>query len=187
MLLAAVGLSGLLASCGGSVVVGSDTPPTITSANGLYTDHRLQVAVTDADTGTVYPAGTYVVCDNLNTTVQMNVSWTGALYDLDVYATGGYYGDTHRLDTYTAEGASNDSGTVVYTFGPRAVPLSVNKGKGLTAQAITVNPIIAVDVKGQTSIVVQGNSYFGNPGNYQTVSTLNTVPNNFQLPVVDCQ
>lgn len=183
LLLAAIGVTGLLASCGpgGSV---DNTVPTMTQASGLYTSHQLSVNVTDVNTGTVYPAGTYVICDNKNTTIELGVAWTGALYNLDVYATGGYYGDTHLLGTYTANGAYNSSGTISYTFGAGAAPLSLPGT--LKAQGITVTPVTNVNIKGQTSIIVQGNNYYDTPGNYITATTLNTVPNNYQLPVVDC-
>ena len=185
-LLAAIGATGLLASCGpdGGVTVDSN-PPTLTNASGLYTNHKLSVTATDANTGTVYPAGTYVVCDNKNTTIELNVSWTGQLWDLDLFTIGGYYGTNYDyLGSYTAGGRWNGTGTIEYTFGPNAAPLSIN-GK-LSAQAITVNPVVAINVKGFTGIAVQGRSYGDVAGNYLHAKTLNSVNGDY-LPVVDCQ
>lgn len=185
LLLAALGLTGVLASCGDGGTMADSTPPTLTNASGLYTNHKLTVTATDVDTGTVYPAGTYVICDNRNTTIELSVSWTGQLWDLDLFTIGGYYGSTYDyLGSYAADGRWNGSGTISYTFGPNAAPLSLDSK--LSAQAITVNPVTAIRVKGFTGIAVQGNSYTNVAGNYLTAKTLNSVNVDY-LPVVDCQ
>lgn len=166
MMLGAVGLSALLASCGGVVVI-SD-PVQITAINEYTSDYYYN----DQNGNRVY-----VICDNRDTNVYMDVSWTGALSRLNARfegtqdpaiekTTGPFVPDVSGRDTFS------------YTFAPGAAPLSVSKSKlsaqALKSQAIIVNPV----QKGATFVTVWGY----NPDGLKS--------NEFEapkgIPVVDC-
>lgn len=156
MLLGAVGLSAVLASCGGVGVTYS--PVTITAVNSFTSDHYR--VVTDPNTG--LPKNEYVICDDRATTVTMDVSWTGPLSRLDAWFEGATTGQTTaRRSTGNFPVDSSGRDTFTYTFAAGTAPLSVSKGNGLGAQAIVINPVN----KGTTYVNVQGFNPNGLPSN----------------------
>ena len=152
VLLTAVGLTGLLAGCGAVTVAYG--PVTLNSAqytsNWSYTNINGQTQ--------------YIICDDRDTTVTMDVMWTGPLSRLDALFEGA---TTQRAATTRTTGvfAPDYTGrdTFTYTFGAGMVPLGVTKGEttALKAQAIVVNPTN----KGTSFVTVQGFNPDGVPSN----------------------
>lgn len=150
MLLGAVGLSAVLASCG-SVDIVFD-PVTITAVNSYTSDYYRDV--TDPTTGQTKRE--YVICDDRQTTVQMNVSWTGPLSRLDATFEGANTRETMTKTTGDFVLDTSGRGDFFYTFDVGMAPLSLSKGKvgaqSLKPQAIIVNPVN----KGTTYVTISG-------------------------------
>ncbi|MFB9992546.1 hypothetical protein ACFFLM_11270 [Deinococcus oregonensis] len=170
LLLGLVGLSAALASCGVTVDVGG--PVTLTALNSYTTDWYRNVS--DGNGGT---KPEYVICDNRDTTVVMDVSWTGTLTRLDVSFEGSQGGKVpESTGQFSPDSSGNDVFT--YTFGPRMAPLSLKKdglsAQALKAQAIVVNPVN----KGTTFVTLTGYNLSGQPSNPLVAPQ--------GIPVVDC-
>ena len=163
MLLGAVGLSAVLASCGGVAV--DDT-------RGVRSEFQLATNVTDVNTGATLNAGTYVICDNTNTDVELNVSWLAGTQAINLYAYGEYYGEGKYLATYNVSGTPGGNAALLFTVGAYTAPLNVKP------QAIIVTPVTNVDVKGYTRLGVRAVDSQGNVGTIQQSS--------YVFPVVDC-
>ncbi|GHG12460.1 hypothetical protein GCM10017783_25670 [Deinococcus piscis] len=145
--LMALGLTGVLASCGGGTVNDS-RPPT--------TDWQLAADVKDSATGQTIRKGTYVICDNANTTVQASASWAAGTERVELLARGVKSGTVKNLGYKTVNPANGGSSQLLFTFGPKMAPLSLN------AQSITVNPITRnVKVLGYTNLGIQTRSANG--------------------------
>ncbi|THF69949.1 hypothetical protein E7T06_09300 [Deinococcus sp. Arct2-2] len=170
LLLGLVGLSAALASCGVTVDVGG--PVTITALNSYTSDWYRNVP--DGNGGT---KPEYVICDNRDTTVVMNVSWVGTLAQLDVSFEGSKGGKlAESTGQFTPDSSGNDVFT--YMFGPNMAPLSLNKtaisAQSLKPQAIIVNPTN----KGTTFVTLTGYSASGLKSNSLVAPQ--------GIPVVDC-
>lgn len=186
VLLAAMGLSGVLASCGGSVVVGvgggyygdgQSTNLQLNSLTNYRTSWQLSSNVQD-QSGRTLTAGTYIICDNTNTDISVDLTWTGGLSKLGLQLRG-VNSDTYRnisVYPYSVVDTSG-SGTATYSLGAAMAPLATKSS--LSAQAIVVNPITAVDIKGYTYVRAQGLDAFGLASNVLT--------SGYSIPVVDCQ
>ncbi|GBF06571.1 hypothetical protein DAERI_090157 [Deinococcus aerius] len=183
-LLGAVGLSAVLASCGDITVVIPDPIPgtlpsptlTLEAVAGYSTNYRLTRDVRDQN-GQTIAAGTFVVCNNLNTQMAVDVTWTGGLSKLYAQFKGLRTGDYENVTFYPFGSVDySGSGTATYTFGPNTAPQSV--GKSVSAQAIVVNPVTNVNVKGYTYVRLQGLDENGRASNIVESVTA--------IPVVDC-
>lgn len=184
MLLGAVGLSAVLASCGDLTVtlnpfvpdIGTRQPSTtlrLTELSSFTTNWQLSEKVRDQN-GQIISAGSYLICDNRNTDLTVNLKWTGDLRRLYVQFRGANSGATRGVNYFNFTGnTTSGSGTATYTFAPGTAPLSLNP------QAIIVNPIKNVNVKGYTYVQLQG---LDQNGNYS-----NVIQSVTQIPVVDCQ
>lgn len=182
ILLASVAGAGLLASCGGVTVTLPDyfsgTPsPTLrlTGLTNYTTNWRLSENVTDQN-GRTLTADTYIICDNKNTTIYADVAYTGgplSKLGLQLNGQSGQFAPYNVSTPFIYTGGAT-SGTIQTEFniGQEVAPLS------LGAQAIVVNPVNRVDIKGYTFLRVQGQDNVGRSSN-----TL-TSPNS--IPVVDC-
>lgn len=184
MLLGAVGLSALLASCGEITIVIPDpipnTQPSTTlklkAVAGYSTSYRLTQDVRDQN-GQTIAAGTYVICDNRNTDMTVDVTWTGGLSKLYAQFKGLRTGDYENVTFYPFGSVNySGSGTATYTFGPGTAPQSV--GKNVSVQGIVVNPVTNVNVKGYTYVRLQGLDENGRASNIVESVTA--------IPVVDC-
>lgn len=179
MLLTAVGLSGVLASCGGTVVVGTggyygegtSTTLTLNSITNYTTDWQLSAPVQDQQ-GNVIPANTYVICDNTTTNISFDVNWTGYMAAVGLQMRG------LRTDAYKNIGvylvnSSSGKASASYAVGSGVAPQNIKP------QAIIVNPITSVDIKGYTYVRAQGID--------GTAAASNVVSSTVAIPVVDCQ
>lgn len=106
----------------------------------------------------------YIICDDRETTVTMDVTWTGPLARLDALfegATTQRAAMTRTTGVFAPDYSGRD--TFTYTFGAGMVPLAVAKGDSgsLKAQAIVVNPTN----KGTSFVTVQGFNPDGVPSN----------------------
>lgn len=167
LLLAALGATGLLASCGGGGV---------TIGSGYYGEYNSAASaqltsLTNYTTDYTYN-GTYVICSDADTTLSFNLNWSGYLsavgFQLKGYNTGNYL----NTDTY-AVNSSAGSAPVSITVARGMAPLKVSSTP-IKAQAIVVNP---VDL-GYTYVRAQGvdgNGYY-----------TNVVETNYSIPVMRC-
>lgn len=154
MLIAALGLSGLLASCSNvTVTIPEITPGTGTSSSlslteikEFETSYKLTQDVTD-QTGQVLKAGTSVICDDAETTMFVDVAWTGYLSKLYIQFKGLTTEQYKNVAPYTVN-AGSGSGTAKYTFAPGMAPLSIQP------QSIIVNG--KVTRLGNTYVRIQG-------------------------------
>ena len=163
LLLGAVGLSAVLASCGGVSV--DDT-------RGIRSEYQLATDVRDQSTGATLSAGTYVICDNTNTDVELNVSWLAGTQAINLVASGQYYGEGRSLATYDVSGTPGGNAALLFTIGAYTAPLKVKP------QALIVTPVTNVDIKGYTRLGVRTVDTQGNAGTVQYSS--------YVFPVVDC-
>ncbi|MFC3834728.1 MULTISPECIES: hypothetical protein [Deinococcus] len=178
LMLAAMGLTGLLASCGGGVVTVVD-PVRNVSLLEYKSQYSLPTAYTDTATGTVYPAGSSIICDNFSTKLSATLDWDGDAARFAFQLEGSKGGKATVL-TGTSGGGNGYSGNpsiFEITVGAGVAPLSV-KAAGLSAQAIVVDPVNTFTVKGVTFLNIQGQSRDGSVSNVaQSVQG---------IPVADC-
>ena len=151
MLIAALGLSGLLASCSNVTVTIPDFAPGYGSSTNLRlnavsypTNYRAATDYTDQN-GNKIAAGTYFICDNLNTTMTITTEWSGTAKDLYVQLKGLRTGD-EVTNLYSSMSVGDSSGKATVDF---------NIKPGMAPQSIVVNPKI-ITVKGNTYVRVQG-------------------------------
>ncbi|WP_211334166.1 hypothetical protein [Deinococcus radiophilus] len=137
--LMALGLTGVLASCGGSV--STETPP--------RTDFRLSEKVTYDNGSKSLNAGTYLICDNLRTGVEVTVDTAPGVDRFFISAKGLKEGEVKNFGPYKAD--ADGKTRVTFAFDPRMAPLD------LEAQAIVVNPkpVKNVNVLGFTNMGVR--------------------------------
>ena len=174
ILLASVAGAGLLASCGGVV---TSNPVSNLAVTSYSTDWQLSTDVRD-QSGQIIPKGTYLICDNKNTKMSVGVTWQGGLQQLALQFKGYTTGQTKTVATNPLNATNySGSGTYDYTFGPLTAPLNVGGGK-LSTQAIVVNPISTVNVKGYTYVLVQGYDLGGTGSN--------VAQSQKAIPVADC-
>lgn len=177
----AAGLTGLLSSC---MVMGSGGGGGVDPVRNLQllayqSQYVLPAAYTDTGTGTVYPAGSSIICDNRSTRLSVTVQWQGSIDNLGVRLEGAKYGGTQTVFSDPLGGLYSPSPTSFdITLGANVAPLKVGT-RTLGAQGITVNPVNTFTVKGATFVTVQARSADG---------TLSNVVRSVQaLPVADCQ
>lgn len=180
-----VGLTGILASCGTSATISFGFAPGSAYSTGLIlknitdysTNYQLSSDVKDQN-GQTIPAGSYVICDNTSTTMNVDLTWAGGLSKLYVQFKGLTTNQTKTVQYYSFTGVdTSGSGSAQYILGAGTAPLSVSAGK-LGAQGIVVNPVV-VDVKGYTYVRLQGVDSVGYNSNIIESATA--------VPVVDCQ
>lgn len=178
ILLASVAGAGLLASCGGVTVTlpdyfsGRSSNLTLTNLSNYSTDWQLTRAVND-QSGNTLAAGTYVICDNKATQISADVAWTGTLSKLGLQLKGVRTGEVENLNLYPYSGVTGSgSTTATFSVGAGVAPQSLNP------QAIVVNPVTNVTVKGYTYLRVQGADAIGLGSNI--------LESNNSIPVVDC-
>ncbi|GGN34368.1 hypothetical protein [Deinococcus daejeonensis] len=178
IVLAAVGLTGLLASCGGTLIVQPSDPVRNLQLNAYQSQYTLPTAYTDTATGTTYPKGTSIICDNLTTRLNVELTWDGTISMVGARLVGRDTGSTSTVyssdfgDLYSARPTS-----VEFVVGPNTAPLSV-ESKRLSSQDIVVTPVNTFTVKGATFVDLQAQSSDGTKSNVvQSVQA---------LPVADC-
>lgn len=171
---AGLALTGMLASCG-------DTP--LTPGFGYYDNYNDSTTLkldqlanyrtnwqltTDAKdlAGNTIPKGTYLICDNKNTTISFDLSWTGYLSKVGLQLKGYNTDANYNIGVYTV-GANSGTAPVEFTIGSQVAPL-----------AITVTPVTTVNVKGYTYARAQGLDGSGYASNVTTTQ--------HSIPVVDC-
>lgn len=160
--LMALGLTGVLASCGGGV--STENPP--------RTDFRLAEKVT-YDNGTKsLAAGTYIICNNLPTGVEATIQTDPGVSSFLVIAKGVEYGK--EVTVREAPADTDGQTSVTFKFNPGVAPLS------LDAQSIVVNPkpVKNVNVIGFTDFGVRT---FDANGNILSQPDFG----DFKIPVVD--
>lgn len=179
ILLAAVGMTGLLASCGDITVlpgyyngIGTSSSLTLNGITSYTTDWQLSNAVQDQNGNTI-AANTYVICDNKETNLTVGLNWTGGLSKLGIQLKGVNTGDYKNANFYPYSSVDySGSGTATVKLSTYMAPLSFNQ------QSITVNPITKVNVKGYTTVSAQGLDSSGLASNVVNSST--------KIPVMDC-
>ncbi|ADY26077.1 hypothetical protein Deipr_0921 [Deinococcus proteolyticus MRP] len=116
--LMALGLTGVLASCGGgtSTIEGAPT-----------TNWQLRSDVKDINNNIILKAGTYVICNDRPTTVQANVSWGAGVTQVQLWARGQ---KESKPVAYYNVNPTGGTGTATFTL-----------NGGVAPQSITVNPI----------------------------------------------
>ncbi|MBZ9712116.1 hypothetical protein [Deinococcus multiflagellatus] len=152
--LAALGLMGVLASCNVTVTGPTAQPVTITQLNSYTSDYYYET-VENGQT-----KRNYVICNDRQTRLYLDVSWSGPLSQLGARFTTTRNGSTSSKEVSTNVFGANTSGrdTFTYTIGAGALPLSARSGgptlaaQKLAAQAIVVTPStmgnVAVDIWG---------------------------------------
>ncbi|PYE54846.1 hypothetical protein [Deinococcus yavapaiensis] len=164
---ALVGLSAVLASCGG-----------LSSGGDLIIDESSLTLTSQFTVQNVpFRGGTYsgpVICDDRATNLQLAFNYAGSVNTVDARLQGATTGSVSGALNVTNTTNTGSRVTVDFFTSPGSVPLSVPNDK-LTAQAIIVSPIVNPVIIGGTRVQIVAHSPLG-----QT-DTLNT---NY-LPVVD--
>lgn len=139
IVLMALGLAGVLASCGTA---------TVDNVNAPRTDWRLSEKVTYNSGTKSLNAGTFVICDNKLTNIEVTVKTTPDVQRVELLARGLKEEQVQSLGTFTP----NASGTtkVSYTFGSGLAPLGIVENPVITPQ-----PVKNVNVIGFTNVGVR--------------------------------
>lgn len=183
LLIAAVGLTGVLASCGVDIVVDPRPNPNIVPVSNLKllsftSQYVLANDAVDVDNGDKYAKGTSIICDNKNTRLSVDVTYNGTINRFGVRLEGR---DSEQTKTIFSQALGNvysqNPSVFEFVVGPNTAPLSVQSA-GLNAQSIVVTPINTISVKGASFVSVQAESGDG------TVS--NVVPSVQALPIANC-
>ncbi len=196
LMMAAVGLTGVLASCGGVEVIVEPitvTPPVLVTPTNpgntgtpvsnlqlvaYQSQYTLPTAYTDTKTGTTYAKGSSIICDNLNTRLSVDVDFNGTINQFGVRLEGRDTGATDTIYSGPLGNIRSSNPTrFEFTVGSNVAPLSLGANK-LAPQAIVVTPVNTFTVKGATFVSVQAKSADG------TVSNL--VDSVQAIPVADC-
>lgn len=182
LLLAAVGLTGLLASCGGDVSVGNsgyygtynpNAAVKLTSLTNYTTSHQLSSDARD-QSGKLIPKGTDVICSNWSTDVGFNINWTGYLDTVGFQFKGYNTGNFVNTDVYDVSNPTAGTASAEFTLESGIAPLNIKP------QAITVTPVDVprVDILGYTYVRAQGTDANGRYSNI--------VETDYSIPVVTC-
>ncbi|WP_189071468.1 hypothetical protein [Deinococcus sedimenti] len=173
-----LGLVGLLASCGSTVVVGTTDPVRNLKLSAYQSQYTLPADYTDTATGTTYSKGTSIICDNLNTRLSVDLTWDGSINMIGARLVGRDTGQTRTVySSALGDLYSSRPTTFEFVVGPNTAPLSV-ESKRLSSQAIVVTPVNTFTVKGATFVDLQAQSSDGTKSNMvQSVQA---------LPVADC-
>ncbi|WP_188902580.1 hypothetical protein [Deinococcus aerophilus] len=179
LMMAAVGLTGVLASCGVDVVVDPGVVPVSNLQLKSYqSQYTLPTAYTDTQTGQTYAKGSSIICDNLNTRLSVDVTFNGTINLFGARLEGRDTGTTKTVYSQPlGNTTSGNPSTFEFVVGPNTAPLSVKAGK-LGAQAIVVTPVNTFTVKGATFVSVQAQSADG--------TNSNLVKSVQAIPVADC-
>ena len=178
----ALGLAALLSACDVSVSVpspdlGSSQDLVLKGVTSFTSQYQLQTDVRDQNNNTI-AAGTYIICDDRNTQLQVGVAWSGPLQQIGIRFKGLTTGQTTSAivygDTYSAPDYSG-SGSATINVGPGVAPLKVSSG--LSAQAIVVTPVTNVQINGYTYVQAFGKDDLGNYSNYVESATAIPVAN----------
>ncbi len=177
VLMAAVGLTGLLASC--SVEIGTPVEPVSNLKLLEYTSqYVLANDAVDVNTGQQYSKNTPIICDNLSTRLSVKVDFDGTIDQFGARLEGRDSGTTKTVYSLPLGNMYSGNPSVFeFVVGPNTAPLSVEQ-KGLSAQDIVVTPINTISVKGASFVTVQARSGDG------TVS--NAAPSVNALPIANC-
>ncbi|THF88497.1 hypothetical protein E7T09_04630 [Deinococcus sp. KSM4-11] len=173
-----MGLTGVLASCGTTAVVVTD-PVRNVQILEYTSQYVLPTAYTDTNTGTQYPAGSPVICDNFSTALSATLDWDGDAARFAFQLEGSKGGKATVLTGTSASGNgySGNPTTFQITVGAGVAPLKVNAA-ALGAQGIVVDPVNTFTVRGVTFLNIQGQSRDGSVSNVaQSVNG---------IPVADC-
>ncbi|MBB5233446.1 hypothetical protein [Deinococcus budaensis] len=175
MLLGAVGLSAMLASCGGVEVIAPVSNLQLTSYQSEYV---LKQRAVDQD-GNVYDAGASVICDNTTTRIGFTAKWNGSINQIGARLEGRDTGRTAEVYSGSLGNLYSYGSDVQFEFGVGAglAPQTVGK-RSLSAQDIIVKPINTIRVKGASFLIIQARSADG------TIS--NVSPSVQALPIADC-
>lgn len=178
MLLAAVGLVGLLASCGPNSTLQitiKDANPWLTyekapelklkDITSFTTNHTLSADVKDSNTGRTISKGSYVICDNMNTQLSVGLTWQGKLSELYAQFQGMNTGEVlnKTVPNYKIAYPTAGKGTAEFQIGAGMAPLG-----------ITVNPVTVVKVLGETTVALQGVDENGYASN--AIAAVNAIP-----------
>ena len=158
---AAIGLTGILASCGATVTIGTSDPVRDFRLLAYQSQYTLPSDYVDTATGTRYPKGTSIICDNWNTRLSVTLDWDGTINTVGAQLVGRDSGNTRTVYSAPLGDMYSDNPSVFeFVVGPNTSPLSVGKG-GISAQAIVVTPVNTFTVKGATFVDVQAQSSDG--------------------------
>ncbi|WP_161883703.1 hypothetical protein [Deinococcus alpinitundrae] len=180
-ILGLIGAAALLSSCNVTVTTPADNSSTTLSLDAIssYTSQYKLLTSTQDQNGNTLAAGTPIICDNLNTRLDVGVSWTGGLQQIGIRFKGALTGTTTNTSVFGDRYSTPDysgNGTASITIRPGLAPLKVSSG--ISAQAIVVTPINTVNVKGYTYVQAFGKD---SNGNYS-----NVVQSVTDIPVADC-
>lgn len=177
-----VGAAALLAACSPSFNGGqtskSLTLNQVTDFTSSYTTAQTYV---DSSTGRVIPAGSDIICDNANTDLQFNFTWTGPLYQAGVRLKGLKTGAVTStiLSNATPGGDTSGVGSGTVRVAPGVAPQSVSFG-GMKAQAIVPTPIPTANLN------VKGYSYLQVVATDTSGLNSNIIESPTEIPVADC-
>lgn len=182
------GLGGLvLTSCdGGNVRIEVSDPVRNLKLAKYTSDKTLEANITD-QFGQTWTKGTPVICSNIRTQVEADVTWTGGLKKLTMTLVGVKNGGTLTTSTdesFFAKVNYSGKGKYIYRIAAGKAPLSldgapISAQNSLNTQSIVVTPIAPkrADILGGTYIEITS---------YDAVSQKRETIRSAALPVVKC-
>lgn len=168
-----------LSACNGTIVVeinpfdpGKTNPsPTLKlTETKVTTNQQLDSDYKDQN-GNDLAKGTYIICDNYNTELNVNVKWKGNLDKLYVTFKGRLTGASKNVLYSTSAQGNSGEGTAVYNLSAGTAPLNIQPS------GIIVRPKVK-EVRGYTYVKMRG----VDPNGY--VSNIIETPQ--LIPVVNC-
>lgn len=177
LLMAAVGLTGVLASCGVEVSTPVDPVSNLKLVN-FTSEYVLANDAVDVNSGKQYSKGTPIICNNRNTRLSVDVTYNGTINEFGARLEGRDTGTTKTIYSQPLGNVySGNPSTFEFTVGPNTAPLSVQP-KGVSAQAINVTPVNTISVQGASFVTVQARSGDG---------TVSDTDSSVQaLPIANC-
>ncbi|WP_412029044.1 hypothetical protein [Deinococcus yunweiensis] len=186
LLLAAMGLTGLLASCGGTVVVTPGvTPVRVTQVTDYDTQYTAQADYYNTSGTKVISAGESMICDNLTTQVFVKFNWTGDLGSATLRLRGVTQDTVTNTVTVAYPSGFTADGGVQVALAAGVAPRSV--GGGLSTQAIVVTPRNIANVLGYSFLEMQVRDAAGNLGTINGAADDVTFQSVKAIPIVTCQ
>lgn len=184
LLMAAVGLTGVLASCGVDVVV--DPGPSslkLIQVNEFKTQYTTTTDLQDGNGNKIASAGDSVICNNLNNRIRVAFTWSGDLSSVQFRLRG------LTTDKVTSAATVNypsgfTNGGAEATIAPGVAPQTVSGS--ISAQAIVVTPVKVTKLYGRSYLEMRIFDNAGRAGQVPNSTDGITFQSVTALPIVDC-
>ncbi|MDV6373502.1 hypothetical protein [Deinococcus arenicola] len=185
LLIIVVGLTGLIASCGGGGVIVDPKPSDLrlTKVDEFKTQYTAKTDLNDDNGNKIASAGDYIICNNRGNRIRVAFDWTGDLSSVQLRLKGLRTGEVTTTSVINYPSGFTDGG-VETTLAPGIAPQIV--GGSLNSQSITIMPVEVTKLYGRSYLQMQIFDKAGRNGKVAGSTDAITFQSVTALPVVEC-